>query len=119
MVTIMHNLGLDIFKKEFAGSPKLLAYMEANFQGAGIQDWKLLIETADESPFSLRQWVEALIVLGHWLDARGLYLPMEDQVGYVCCSADAAGSGANLEHLPSLTEAMLQNYGCERAEPRD
>ena len=116
MVSLMKDIGLERFKKEFAGSPKLLGYLEANFESAAAPEWVALTEAVDESDFSLRDWVESLIVMAHWLDSRGLELPMRDQIGYVCCSGDSAGAGSNLEHLPGLVEAMLKQYGCERAE---
>ena len=50
-----------------------------------------------------------------WLDARSLQLPIEDQLGYICCAGESAGAGANLTHLPPLVADMLEAYGCERA----
>lgn len=116
MVSLIHELGHEKFRKEFSGSPKILSFLEANFKGANPEAWNELITNADESHFSLRDWVQSLIILGHWLDARNLKLPLSDQIGYVCCAAESAGAGSNLEYLPSLVEVMLEQYGCERAE---
>lgn len=117
MVTLMKNLGTEKFKREFADSPKVIAFLEANFQEADSPEWCALIDAADESQFSLRQWVESLIVIGHWLDAHKMDMSMTDQIGYVFCAGESAGAAANLEHLPDLVEAMLKQYGCERAVP--
>lgn len=119
MVDLIESVGTEVFQRQFADSPKLLAYLEANFSGDDNAALRCqLMEAADESPFSLRQWVESLRTLQSWLDARGLDMPMEDQLGYVCCAGESAGSGANLTHLPALVADMLEAYGCDRAEKK-
>ncbi len=116
MVEIYDSLGAEIFKKQFAASPQLLAFLEANFSGPeNVEARQLLLSSTDESAFSLRHWVEALRTLRAWLDARGLEMPAEDEIGYVCCAGDSAGSGANLSSLPAIVTEMLEAYGCERA----
>jgi hypothetical protein len=120
MVDVIEILGTDIFRREFADSPKLLAYLEANFSGDSQMSIRAqLLEAADESDFSLRQWVESLRTIQCWLDARGLAMPLEDQIGYICCASESAASGANLTHLPALVADMLEAYGCERADEVD
>lgn len=118
MVTLMKNLGAEKFRREFADSPKVIAFLEANFQDAESPAWCALLEAADESPFTLRQWVESLIVVGHWLDAHHMEMSITDQIGYVCCAGESTGGGATLEHLPDVVEAMLEQYGCDRATPK-
>lgn len=116
MVGIIESLGIEIFQEQFADSPKLLAYLEANFSGGeNVALRGQLLEAADESSFSLRQWVESLRTLQSWLDARSLEMPVADQIGYVSCAGESAGSGSNLTHLPALVADMLETYGCERA----
>lgn len=111
--------GIAIFADQFADSPQLLSFIEANFgseeQAAIRQD---LLDSADASEFSLRHWVESLRTLRAWLDARGLAMSAEDEIGYVHCAGEAAGHGSNLSYLPALVSDMLETYGCERAEPR-
>jgi hypothetical protein len=120
MVKLMQVIGVENFKREFANSPRILSYLEAYFSDElNAEDWTLLSDSADESSFSLRDWVESLIVVGHWLDAHSKELSFEDQIGYISCAGDSAGAGTNLEHLPALVESMLEQYGCERAEPRN
>ncbi len=116
MVEIFDSLGEEGFKKQFADSPQLLAFLEANFAGSvNAAALKTLLENADESAFSLRHWVEALRTLRAWLDTRGLEMSTEDEIGYVCCAGEAAGAGANLSSLHALVAEMLEAYGCERA----
>lgn len=102
------------FWVQFADSPCVLSYLEAHFKGADDLQ-RALLEEADEGVFSLHQWVEALIVLSQWLEVHGLHLSIEDHIGYVSCAVASAGAGANLTHLPSLVEDLLEQYGCERA----
>lgn len=119
MVEIIESLGEKAFKQQFADSPKLLALLEANFSGAeNAVARHQLLELTDESAFSLRQWIESFRTMRAWLDARGLHMPIEDELGYICCAAESAGAGANLTHLPSLVADMLEAYGCERAVKR-
>lgn len=120
MVEIMETLGSDVFKQMFADSPRLVAFLDAEFSGpANDAARHRLLESVDESQFSLRDWVESLRTVQAWLDSRGLELPIEDQIGYVGCAGDAASAGANLTHLPALVADMLETYGCERAEKRN
>ena len=118
MVDLMNEIGKDAFFQQLADSPANLAFVEAQFRDADQALCDTLAESIDDSSFSLRDWVEALRLFGHWLDARGQTLDLRDQIGYVSCAADAAGAGANLTHLPSLVEEMLEAYGCERAEEK-
>ena len=100
--------------EQFADSPAALAYLEARFKDeASLQH--VLLEEADDSHFSVQQWVEALIILQQWLGARGLELPVKDSIGYVSCAAAAAGAGASLSDLPSMVDDLLEAYGCDRA----
>ena len=102
-------------QREFANAPNLLAYFEARFGEEDPEVLDALTRAVDQSDFGLREWVEALRVLGQWLDGRGQRLPVSDQIGYVGCAAESAGAGANMTDLPSLVREMLDAYGCERA----
>ncbi|TVP80634.1 MAG: hypothetical protein EA353_03465 [Puniceicoccaceae bacterium] len=119
MVEFTKIMGIEIFREQFADSPRLLSFIEANFSGTGNDAARQqLLDLADASDFSLRQWVESLRTLRAWLDARGLEMSIEDELGYVCCAGESAGAGSNLTHLPALVSEMLEAYGCERATPR-
>ena len=77
MLEIIECIGADIFNEQFADSPQLVAFLEAHF--AGIENTparRQLLEAADESEFSLHQWVESLSTAQAWLDARGLELSL-------------------------------------------
>ena len=116
MVERFDRPGAEGFRRQFTDSPQLLAFLEANFAGSrNAATLKVLLRNADESAFSLRHWVEALRTLRAWLDARGLDMSPEDEIGYVCCAVEASGAGANLSSLPALVVEMLEAYGCERA----
>ena len=116
MLKIIECIGADIFNEQFADSPQLVVFLKANFDGIeNTQARRQLLEFADESGFSLHQWVESLSIVKKWLDVRGLVLAMIEQIGYVCCAVEAAEAGASLTHLPSLVAEMLEAHGCERA----
>jgi len=97
-----------------------LAFWEAHFGDGARSELRVrLLESADESPFSLRQWVESLRSLRAWLDARCLEMPMDEQLGYVSCACETSEASAHLSYLPALVDEMLELYGCERAQPRE
>jgi hypothetical protein len=119
MVEFSKSMGLAVFTDQFADSPHLLSFLEANFTGVDAETARReLMDLADSSDFSLRQWVESLRTLRAWLDARGLALSIDDELGYVSCAEEASGPGSQLTYLPGLVADMLEAYGCERAEPR-
>ena len=77
-----------------------------------------LAELVDESAYDLRSWVQSLLIMGHWLDARSLSLSMK-QLAYVCCAAGlerAARSVAASNY--SLMQDFLDLYGCEQARKK-
>ena len=111
----MNQLESKQFWQQQVHSPRHLAYLEAHFINAGEPLSRALLEGVDASHFSVGDWVEALLVMSQWLEAHGLALPMEDQVGYLECACAAAGAGATFSDLPSLVQDLLQAYGCERA----
>jgi hypothetical protein len=110
----------DALSRVLADAPALRHFYEAHLGGREQADARRsLLELADSSAFSTRQWIESLSILHTWLSTRALTLPIEDAIGYVSCAAESAGPAANLSDLPSLVTEMLEAYGCERAEPRD
>jgi hypothetical protein len=114
----MNKIGMELFRDQFADSPSTLAWVEANFSDADSDLVQKLLDEVDESDYSLRQWIDALVVLGHWMDARALTARLEDQIGYVGCACAAAGASANLTPLSGLVADMLESYGFECAEKR-
>lgn len=102
-------------KSNLKGQPEALAYWAQHLQAADSQQLQAFLDEVDDSDFGLLDWVGGLQVLNQWLDARGLTLLLRDQIGYVSCSAAAAGSGGNLSHLPALVADLLEAYGCDLA----
>ena len=97
--------------------PPLVAYLEANFSRDVYLASHLLTE-ADESPFPVHQWVDALYRFDGWLNTRRLSLSIEEQIGYVGCSAQAGSAYATLTPLPLQVLEMLETYGCDQAIER-
>ncbi|MFT4901248.1 MAG: hypothetical protein ACI81V_000517 [Lentimonas sp.] len=111
----MRNQEAESFNTILATHPEARLYWETHWQGAEPALLRALVTEVDESPFGFKDWVEGLSVLANWLDARGLELACEDQIGYVTCSAAAVGSGGNLSDLPTLVADFLEQYGCDLA----
>jgi len=112
----MTKMGIEAFREQFADSPSVLAWLEANFaQGANQELILPLLGDVDESAYSLREWIDAFLVMAEWLDKNGLTASLEDQIGFLCCASGAAGSSANLTALPELVIDLLDSYGFERA----
>jgi hypothetical protein len=107
--------GLDTLIERVAEFPPLVAYLEAKFRGPDAHLADHLLAEADEKPFPLVQWVEALQRFDQWLETHGLSLPIENQIGYIGCSAEAGSGYATLTQLPLQVEEMLENYGCDDA----
>lgn len=116
MAAFINKIGTEKLVGYFSDSPSALAYLEANF---GMEDrqgtLELLLSSVDESSFTLRQWVDALMVLSQWLEVRRLSLSVEDKLGYVCCAAEAVNGSASVATLPAAVDEMLESYGCDRA----
>lgn len=112
----MNDLKLDCLIHEVADSPALVAYLEKNFADSRLPD--LLLGKAEESPYPVRQWLEALHLFEHWLNTRRLSLPVENQIAYVACSSEGGSAYATLTQLPARVEEMLENYGCDEATPQ-
>lgn len=100
------------FWLQFADSPAISTYLEIHFKHGDEALQRTLLDAVDASDCSLRQWVEALIVLSQWLEVHGLSLSIQDHLSYVAC---AAASGATLSDLSMLVHDFLDQYGCERA----
>lgn len=117
MVEDMKAICIETIREQLEDAPRLLAWFEANVTTENETTLRELVATADASPFSLREWIESLMRLRQWLQARRLRAGLEDQVGYVGCAC-ASVAGPSVDHsLPVLVEEMLADYGFERASP--
>ena len=111
----MSEIGMDTFLKQLADSPASLAWVEANLEDADQVLLRTFLDEVDESHYSLRQWIDGLIVMSYWLDARDLAASLEDRIGFASCANAAAGAGANLTTLSATVSEMLDSYGFERS----
>ncbi len=113
---LVNDVKFDRLIRGVADSPALIAYLEANFADAHLRDF--LLSEAEESPYPLRQWLEALRLFDQWLDTRRLSLPIENQIAYVACSSEGGSAYAALTQLPVQVEEMLEMFGCDEAAPK-
>jgi len=105
----------ELFIQHLSDSPQLIAFAEANLIGCNESVLERLGQLVDESDYELRQWVQSLSILGHWLESHSLQMAMDDQIGYVSCSVEALGSGTIYQDLPTIIQEMLDKYGCDLA----
>lgn len=109
----MKEIGIEKFLKQFADSPARLAWIKAYL--ADDASARALFSAVDDGPYSLSQWVDAFIIMGHWLDAHEKRASFVDQLGYVHCACEAVGAGANLTPLSDHVTEMLETYGFDQA----
>lgn len=114
----MGELNKAMLRADLGDDPLLLSWVEAWFTPRRAACFEQLVAEADESAFSLRQWVEALVHLDRWLTCRSLEACLEDQIGYVGCAAAAASAAPGFQSLRDLVEDMLLDYGFDRARPQ-
>lgn len=97
----------------FPDDPARQGWIAAHLTGPGLVE--ALLQLVDDSPYSLAQWIDAFIVLEQWLEAQRRCASIQEQLGYVHCSAAAAGSGASLTTLDAVVREMLDAHGFEHS----
>ncbi len=107
----------NIIRDQLSDAPELLGWFDDHLGTCGEAVLRQLVEEADESAFSIRQWVAALALLDAWLSARRLAASSADQIGYIGCACAAAGASPAYQALSPLLEDFLTDYGFERATP--
>mgnify|MGYP000095633209 FL=1 len=112
------TISVETIRRDLGGVPRLVAWLEAHFTEENEGAAKKLIDAADDSSYTLRQWIESLVVLGEWLHSHHFEAALEDQIGYVGCACASVSSTAGFHSLALLVEEMLSEYGFERAVPK-
>ena len=100
--------------EQFREFPSLLKYLNKHFDNGDEVLQKTLLNSVDESEFSLHEWVESLLLIDQWLEQNNLILSTRNSIEYISCAA-AAGKSPGLCHLPSVVSDFLEQYGCELA----
>jgi hypothetical protein len=113
----MKEINLARLIRQFSHSPAKIAWIEAYLSDQGTL--MALLDAVDDSPYSLSQWIDAFIVVGQWMEVRGLRASFGDQLGYVHCACESAGTGANLTTLSAVVSEMLDDYGFGFSQPKD
>ena len=115
----MKRFDSDNIREQFGDAPTLVAWVEGHLVEHGGTLSTTLIDAVDESPFSLRQWVEALVVMGEWLQSHRYAADLDDQIGYIGCACASVRTNPVEQSLPLLVEEMLAEYGFDRASSND
>ncbi len=84
---------------------------DAHNPGGEKEACSLLVESVDESPYSLKEWVAAWVDFSIWLESREREAGFASMLGYLdCCSQYIEGKGV-LPPFTDLVEEMLDAYG--------
>tara|TARA_R110002096_G_scaffold19639_14_gene65389 strand:- start:2447 stop:2803 length:357 start_codon:yes stop_codon:yes gene_type:complete len=74
----------------------------------------LLFEEVDQSDYSLRDWIEALVAFYHWIQARNKGpAPYREMIGYTNCCTLMNAAGVSLPPLKVIVLQALSDYGFE------
>ena len=103
----------DRLCQQFADSPARLAWIQKHSADEAVLSD--LLKEVDDSPYDVGQWVDAFIVIEDWLLTHVREASLADQLGYIHCTCEVAGSGANLTTLAAMVSEMLHNYGFDRS----
>ncbi len=78
--------------------------------------WPLLVENVDESPYTLKEWLEAWEFFHHWLHIRNRRASFLNRLGYLACCAQYLEGKTIYPAFVVLLEEMLEGYGFEGSE---
>ena len=90
---------------------RLLERYAWSSQSEGI-GWHLLLESVDDSDYSLRDWVEALVSFSEYIEEKDGVADLNTMLGYLNCCCEADGGSVSLPLIHVLNE-MLKQYGFE------
>jgi len=81
--------------------------------------WLLLVENVDESPYTLKEWLEAWEFFHHWLQNRNRRASFFNRLGYLACCGQYLEGKAIYPAFIVLLEEMLESYGFEGDDTAD
>jgi hypothetical protein len=86
-------------------------YGKSHPRGALISD--LVLRYANESHFSLSDWIEAIDFFNRWLEKNGRKIDFLSMLEYLHCCVDAPDAREPGQTLLNLVEDMLEVMGYE------
>ncbi len=81
-------------------------------------NWPLLVESVDESPYSLSEWLAAWEFFSQWLAAQNRQAEFSIMMGYLDCCSEWMEGKSVLPPFDLLVEEMLEAFGFEGAQSR-
>ena len=103
---------VDLVQRQLEDSPELVAAFVDFLERSEPENPSLLIEEVDQSDYSTRDWVEALLAFDRWLASQGTALrPFAKMMGYVHCCALITPPGLGLPSLESVVNQSLDEFG--------
>ncbi len=76
--------------------------------------YQMLAAKVDDSPFDLRQWLEAIATVEGWLDDLRLRANFDDILGYLECCCMMSSRSPSLP-LKEIAQDMLTEHGFDRS----
>jgi hypothetical protein len=77
------------------------------------EDLIILIQSIDESTYSLEEWLEALVFFQKWLQDSKKGKNFTDQIEYISCCIQGSSNAGRLLTLTDLTKSYLDSFGVE------
>lgn len=72
-----------------------------------------LYNSVDNSPYSLREWIDAIEYFSSWLEESERTSPWTTMLGYLRCCSESPDNKDIKHNLKSLLKDMLKTYGYE------
>ena len=98
---------------ENAPDPEFLLELQNDLRAESETPEELWSRYVDETPFSLNEWVQALVALTQSLNEQKRQSPLNTRLGYIACCADMASEQPGLHSLPGLVVDMVEQHGFE------
>lgn len=75
------------------------------------ENGELLFSYIDKTQYSVREWIEAIILFDNWLENQGRKTDFKKMIGYIECSTMSPENKMLKYNLKELVEKMLNEFG--------
>lgn len=80
-----------------------------------VESANMFFLAVDQSPFNLKDWIQAVNLFGSWLKVNGAKdLLFERQLEYIGCCEEFCKMNPALTSLPEILKQMLDQHGIDR-----
>ncbi len=91
----------------------IFSYLERHLKSSPSQkeNGELLFTLIDKTQYSVRSWMEAIILFDNWLRERERKSDFKTMIGYIECSTLSPENKVLKYELKELVEKMLNEFG--------